>query len=352
MSVRLVYVPILHKHVKLGRRPAVARGPRLRLSSYLLKALPPVPASFDYSPAAARSLSNVYLNDQLGCCVVSCGAHLEGVLSANAGNPELVYSDDQIVHQYSAIGGYVQGDPSTDQGCNEQDALNYWRQHGFAGGTPFSGSLAVNPKDPVEYAAALYLFENLVYGIGLPNQWLENPAPGFVWDAAPPNARNGHCILAVGREPGRVKVATWGFTGWLTDAAHAADVDELYVVLSPDQIGRALKKAPSGLNWTQLVSDFDSMGGHVPVPVPDPVPVPPPTPGPTPPGPEPAPTPPPPPAPPPVTAGPTLGQVEACDEDVFRRLRQAFARVRGAGSVLNAAETALFAEHAALFGPH
>jgi hypothetical protein len=56
--------------------------------------------------------------------------------------------------------------------------------------------------------------------------------------------------------------------GTLTDAAIAkyatkTGEGELYTVISQDAINKAAAKAPAGFDWSQLVADFDSMGGSV-----------------------------------------------------------------------------------------
>lgn len=287
---------------KLGRNRAPVRAPRLSLRNYLTRALPTPPASVDYSPAAAASLSQVYLNDRLGDCVPACIAHVVGVLTGNAGAGPALYTQQQIVALYSAIGGYnPNAQPvwdgrewanPTDAGCNEQTALDLWQQQGApAGSHQIAGYLAVNPADPAEYRAALWLFENLVYGLELPDSWTQVRSSGFVWDVAQPNPRNGHCVAGVGYDSTGVRISTWGMTGTITDRAMAAIVSpmfggELWVVISQDAINKATTKAPNGLDWSQLVADFDAIGGHLPAPItPPPVPVTPPappTPGPAP----------------------------------------------------------------------
>ena len=51
-------------------------------------------------------LGNVFLNDQLGDCVIAGGYHTIGTITANAGNP-FVASTSQVTADYSAIGGYI-----------------------------------------------------------------------------------------------------------------------------------------------------------------------------------------------------------------------------------------------------
>ncbi len=266
---------------RLGRRRPVARGPRLSLKNYLMRSLPAPPAECAYTRGASKALSEVYENDTLGDCVIAGMAHVVGVLTGNSGTKPFVYNNQQIIELYSAIGGYVPGDPSTDQGCDEQTALNYWMQHGaWPPNTPapkggdehnIAGWVAVDATNPEEYRTAMWLFENLYFGLELPDKWI-TPAPsdsGFVWDVAgAPDPNNGHCVVGVGYTAQGVTIDSWGMTGTITDAAIAKYCVQsangaIYTVVGMDAINKATEKAPSGLDWSQLVADFDSMGGNV-----------------------------------------------------------------------------------------
>jgi len=280
MPIKTIEHPVTKRSFKLGRKRPVARCPRLSLKNYLTRNLPAPPAAADYTKAAAPALAKVYENDTLGDCVIAGMAHVVGVLTGNAGGPPFLYTDQQIIGLYSAIGGYIPGDPATDQGCDEQTALNYWENNGAMppNSTPpggdshrIAGWLAVNAADPAEFRIALWLFENLYFGIELPDAWV-NPMPsasGFTWNAAgPPDPNNGHCFAGVGYNSKGVEIDTWGMTGTITDAAISKyarqDANgELYTVVSQDGINKATQKAPNGFDWSQLIADFDSMGGSV-----------------------------------------------------------------------------------------
>jgi hypothetical protein len=211
------------------------------------------------------------MNDTLGDCVIAAMGHVEGVLTGNAGD-EVLYTSDEIVAEYSAIGGYVPGDPSTDNGCDEVTALNYWMTYGFPNGShKITGWMAVNPNNPDEYKAALYLFENLYFGVELPDAWV-NPPPsqsGFGWYInGEPDPNNGHAFCGVGWNKKNIIIDTWGMTGYLSDPAVGYYCSEksggdLYTVISKDGIAKATERAPNALDWSQLVADFDSMGGNV-----------------------------------------------------------------------------------------
>lgn len=291
--MKSVFSPHHGRHVKFGRIRSASR-PRLFFKSYLaehLGALPTPPTSADYSKPAATVLADIMGNDTLGDCVIAGAYHVCAVETGNAG--DLFHATSaQIIHDYSAIGGYVPGDESTDNGCDLQTALNYWQKTGFANKTKLLGHIAIDATNQQEVELACYLFENLYFGLALPDAWV-NPFPsgnGFTWSTAgSPDPSNGHCIMGYGFNSTGVLIDSWGMLGTLTWAAvkkyaAASAGGELYAMLSPDQLAKGQQKAPNGIDWSALISDFDSMGGNV-------------TPQPSPPAP-PAPQPPAPPAPP------------------------------------------------------
>ncbi len=278
--MKKIFVPQLNRHVSFGRRRPKVRIPHMPMGRYL-GALPPPPASVDYSKPAGAALAAIYGNDQLGDCVIAAGYHVVAVETANAGKL-FTATAQQILTDYGTIGGYVPSKPETDNGCDEQTALNYWQQHGFADGTKLLGWLSVDAANRQQVEQALYLFENLFFGIELPDAWV-NPFPaasGFTWDVGPPNPDNGHAVCGVGYGTAGVLIDTWGMLGTLTWSAISSLCGsgaggELYTLLSPDQIAKGMQKAPNGFDWRALIADFDALGGKVPVPAPPPVPVPP-----------------------------------------------------------------------------
>lgn len=256
---------------KMGRNRPVAVAPHMKLRNYLTKGLPAPPASCDYTKPSMSALSNVYENNSLGCCVVSGMAHVIATLTGNAGDL-FTFSDQQIIALYSAIGGYVPGDPSTDQGCDEVTALNYWIKQGAPiGSNKILGYLSVDPTDLNQVHLAQFLFENLYFGIELPDAWVNNmpQASGFTWDVAgQPDPENGHCVVGCGFTSQGVLFDTWGLIGTMTNAAveqyaGSNDGGALYTVISQEMISKATQKAPNGFDFAALVADFDSLGGSV-----------------------------------------------------------------------------------------
>jgi hypothetical protein len=292
--MRQVFSTQLNNYIVLGGRvtPTVIH-PHMKMSRYLnatATTLPTPPDSINYSPKALTALKNIYLNNKLGDCVIAAAYHIVGVETGNATGDPFIATSTQITNDYSKIGGYVPGNSRTDRGCEMQTALAYYVSKGFANGTKALGYIGIDATNATEMKQALYLFENLDFGIALPDAWI-TPFPskdGFTWDSAgQSDPQNGHSFSAHGYSADGVLIDTWGMIGtltWKAIAKYATNDNggELYVIITPDQIAKGAAKAPNGFDWTTLISDFNAMGGNLPVPTPTPTPVPTPTPTPTP----------------------------------------------------------------------
>lgn len=278
--MKLVHAPHLNQSIVVGgRKRPVSYNRRKRLCTVLRASLPSPPASTNYETPAMTALRQMYLNDKLGCCVCAGRGHRIGVLTANSLVP-FVYSDAQILTEYERIGKYNPADPSTDQGCDMATAADDGVSHGYADGSKDLGWVDVDATNKTEVMQAIDLFEDGDIGFELPDAWLQSMPSGndFVWDVAgDPNPENGHCVQIVDYDTVKgVRISTWGLLGWLTWPALAkygakSAYGEVIIHINPDQMIKASQKAPNGVAWTELISDFDSMGGHVTAPTPAPV---------------------------------------------------------------------------------
>lgn len=203
----------------------------------------------------------VMLNNELGCCVIAGGYHQVGVWTGNATGTPWCASDGDIKHDYSAIGGYVDGDPSTDNGCNEQEALGYWCETGYVTGTKLGAYVGVDATNKEEVKSCVFLFETCMLGIELPDEW--PIATSVTWDVAgPANPDRGHCVVIVGYNEAGVQVSTWGGINTITWAAlemycSSASGGEIYALLSPDEVSGST--APNGFDYVTLQADIASL---------------------------------------------------------------------------------------------
>jgi hypothetical protein len=225
-----------------------------------------------------------------GNCVLAEEAHFIGVVTGNAGSL-YSYTVAQTLAAYSAITGYNPAIPSTDQGTDPIAALNYFTQNAYADGTKLAGYAEVDATNQAEVQFAINAFGNLKMWVGLPNAWISTfpSSNGFVWDVAPTNPNQGHCIgspsynstRVVGVTSQGVQVMTWGLIGTVTWPALAALFTDsagggLAVRVTPDWIVKNSQKTPSGFAYADLCSDFNALfGKSIPVPVmPPPLPTP------------------------------------------------------------------------------
>ena len=256
---------------RLGRRPMIAPKMMMKFGDFQKKSFPTPPPSGDYTPKAMAALKRMYENDTYGDCVPAWMAHAIGVFTGNASGTPVVFTDAQVLQMYSAIGGFDPNDPqNTDNGCDENTALGYWMNTGFLG-HKIQGMLSVDATNWAECQDAVWLFENLMFGIGLPDAYV-NPFPaasGFVWSVAGPAVpSNGHCFGSAKWGPEGLGISTWAMEGTMTpDAVAAYAVNsaggQLFTVITQELLDRATQRAPNGVQWADLVAYFNAMGGNL-----------------------------------------------------------------------------------------
>ena len=258
--------------MKLGRiQPRPQR--KLELHAYRTMALPTPPPTCDWSVGNGAEIvcAQMYDNDRLGDCVIAGGYHLIGVASSvqAPGAKGFIASESQILADYGAIGGYNPADPSTDNGCDEITAMNYWADHGFADGSKVQAWGTVPADNQTLVKQSIWLFETLLLGIGLPDAWLPDsptaaPNSDHVWDVAGDAIpTNGHCVVGVGYTKDGIIVITWGGKRLLTWAALAKYAvsgagGECYSLLLTDEFGQ-LKQAPNGFDYSAINAAFASI---------------------------------------------------------------------------------------------
>ena len=270
--IKHVFAPHLGHDVRLGGR-IIPRIPHTTLKmSHVMRALlvPPPPAELDLTSTSLAAQRNIDFNDTEGDCVIAGRAHRIALITGAAG-ALFTYSLDQVQKEYSRVGGYVVGDPSTDQGCDMTAAANDAVQTGYADGSKDVGFVTVDGANQNEVMAAFDVLENGDLGLALPAAWIA-PFPdkdGVVWDVAgDPCPENGHCVQIVGYSATRgVLINSWGLFLWITWKALAkyaigSGGGELIVHANAGQIAKATQKSPEGYDWATVLSFFGTtLGG-------------------------------------------------------------------------------------------
>jgi hypothetical protein len=248
------------KKLKLGKHP-VRHDPRtLLMASYLTTALPAAPATFDVSKKVHSW--GMMENDQIGDCTCAAAGHLLMEWTENAKGKMFTPTDKQIVAAYSAITGYDPTTGANDNGAQELDVLNYWRQTGIAG-HKISAYMALEPANHTHVMDSVYIFGGCYIGVQLPktaqaqtqnHQPWSVPPSGTTGDGAP-GSWGGHAIPVVAYDSRGVTVVTWGALQTMTWEFWKAYCDEAYAILSSDYLS-GKNQTPQGFNLAQLQEDL------------------------------------------------------------------------------------------------
>jgi hypothetical protein len=209
---------------------------------------------YDYSTQVHwYSANGIFVHN----CTCAGAGHLIQQWTAANGS-QVIVSDADIEKAYEAVGGYVPGDESTDNGAVEIDVLKFWQKTGI-GGFKIGAFVSVDPKNKLHLKLANALFGGAYFGIGLPvtaqtqEVWAV-PDGGLVGDGAP-NSWGGHAVPMGAYDLDGLTVITWGQEKKATWDFIAEYCDEAYCILSP-QWTDGTKAAPSGFNLAQLQADL------------------------------------------------------------------------------------------------
>jgi hypothetical protein len=245
---------------KLGKHPAKFDDRTLQFGKYLTQALPPPPASKDWSKKVKKW--PMMGNDQYGDCTCAAAGHLIEEWTANAGKTVIV-PDAAIISFYNHFANGV-----ADAGANMLDVLKYWRGTGLAAHT-ITAFAQLEPRNHSQAMDAVNLFGGCYIGVALPDfavapgsnflatPWVV-PASGPTGKAAP-NPQNGHCIPAVAYDQRNLYVVTWGALKSMSWQFYDAYAEEAFAVLSPDFFNKKTKKTPAGFDLKSLQADLKAI---------------------------------------------------------------------------------------------
>lgn len=223
-------------------------------------ALPAPPPSISF----ANKISQwpMMENDVLGDCTIACIGHAIQQWTTYGAGKMFVPTDAQILTAYSGACGYVPGDPSTDQGGNIADVLNYFRTTGIAG-NKLDAFMAL--PTGAEFARHLKLsvqiFGNCNLGIELPlsaqddvDTWTVDKG-GINSANGAPGGWGGHCILVVGYDLNYITFVSWGKLMQMTWDFFAAYCSEAYAMFNDAWI-QGNGDTPSGFPAAQAKADL------------------------------------------------------------------------------------------------
>jgi hypothetical protein len=250
---------------KLGKKPARLDKRTLKFSNYVKLPIVPNEVSWITKLVAAEPIP-MYLNDNIGDCTIAGAAHMIQQWNFYAGHPARP-TDQEVLRAYEAVSGYNPNDPSTDQGADMLTVLKYWRNIGI-GNHKIQAFVSVNPTDPAEVKAAIYLFGGLYIGLALPiSAEPSSTGPLDPWTVAnggintnigAPGGLGGHCVNIVAASDKSRTVETWGQTLKMSPNFMNDYCDECYVLLSSEWMNTQ-QVSPGNFDMSQLLTDLSKL---------------------------------------------------------------------------------------------
>lgn len=245
-----------------GKKPATVDHRDLKFSDYLdTTVLPTTFPHLNFGNGTLFRSWGMLGNDQVGDCVIASRAHLV-MLDTNVGAPATArFTTASAISEYSAVGGYVPGDPSTDNGLDMRTVCAYQKRTGLqdADGIrhKIGAYLSLTPGDTLQAMQAVWIFGGFAFGFSVPESAMQQFDNGQIWDdVGDNNIIGGHEVCGVGTMDYRAKltVITWGTRQEMTFAFLSKYNDESFVWVAPEILN--LAGTWRGLNVAALNADL------------------------------------------------------------------------------------------------
>lgn len=213
---------------KLGKLAPVHDERTLQFRS-VLKPRVKIPASFAVDQAHPGCRPHMFLNDEIGDCVMAGRAELQMRLDLIRTGKVPTITDAEVKKEYFKETGNV------DSGLDILNSLKAWQKGWTAGGRKehIKTFGAVNWKDPQELRQAIFINNGLIVGVALPDNAMDYFTAGKAWSntSQRPDPNEGHCIVFTGYTPKEITAITWAQYQLLTDAWAKKYLDEAFFVV-------------------------------------------------------------------------------------------------------------------------
>ena len=239
---------------KLGRLPRKEHPRTLKLSKYTASLPEPSKAYWEYMVANWPMLAN----DTVGDCTCACAGHMEQNWTAHTFGLQTP-TDEQILAAYSAITGYIPGDPSTDNGAAITDVLDYWQDAGIAGRKILAWA-EIDAADIDAIKQAVFIFGGLDIGFNVPQSAMDQFDAGQTWTVVPNSSiEGGHSVPILGYGSGGCTCVTWAKLQPMTWDFFKTYCDEAYAVITQDWLTAAQTTPIAGLDLAALQADLAAL---------------------------------------------------------------------------------------------
>lgn len=261
--------PFPHRLGKKAPRPGAVPG---KFTDYFdLSTLAAPPAQFGHDKLVGNGWGMLGNGPDLkypdiapvGDCAIADAYHQHILWCAEVG-VAIPVNTPTVIDTYSAVTGYVPGDPSTDQGTAVADLLKYRLHTGIrdsAGNVhKIAVAVALEPGNFEQALYAAYYTDGVTLGITLPQAWMADFDPNadsVTWDKPKRGSAStilgGHAITLVAGGNNELNIVTWGTDiVKLTQAGYEFGSDETYAIISLDRFNSGTGLDINGVDYQRL----------------------------------------------------------------------------------------------------
>jgi hypothetical protein len=226
------------------------------------RSLPPPQPTVNYlqgMPANLGAMKNL----DVGCCTSAAYYHARQVWSFNANPPIDTQPDPEVVALYEATGGYVPGNPSTDQGAIEQDVLSYLLNTGapLANGSraKLAAFFEVDTRNIDDVKRVIAACGVAYIGAEIPASIMAGTPPKL-WDATAreTDIAGGHAVVLAGYDADTATFISWGDQYRMSWNWFSLYVDEVYALIDPEFVERT-GLTPAGIDLKTLEGQMEAI---------------------------------------------------------------------------------------------
>ena len=282
----------LHAFIKAN--PGIMLNGRMFIKRQADGSLPPVPTTFPFGRISEISEDDwlMLMNDSLGCCVISGIYHqaMDELVSGGATDTWTeALLDPLVVKEYSKYGGYVPGNPNTDQGTDPITAMQGAITNGFP--MPNNGLYQVKfffvialqdanrnsiwdstIQEEIEYMVAYFGGGGFCFTVT--QAMMDLFTAGKPWLQASVAAGNttvlgGHYTYMLGQQTAADGVlVTWAKLQEYDWDFVRANASAILFPVTQQMINAATGKDPEGLDWTSALALYNTIQGGMQPPAP------------------------------------------------------------------------------------
>lgn len=253
---------------RLGKL-AVKKDRRTIKMSSILRALPPVPDSYDVDTAlGGLTENNKFANDQFGDCVIAGRAHMTLRFEKFEQGKLITINDTDVVNEYFKESG------GQDTGLIMLDSLNSWRRGWTIGNKTYNiyAYGILNSGNIDEVKSTIYLLSGAYTGFALPQSAKAQFDSRQIWDVtngpeAEPGSWGGHCVYIKRYEKALTSTnftaITWGVEQEMSQDFLLKYCDEAYGIV--DDINKWADPANDPLDVQKLNGYLQEILGDQPL---------------------------------------------------------------------------------------